>query len=190
MSRYRPGLLVSVLLLTAGPRAWAASTYTCAAVTINIASQFPYLFPISINNQEQIAGTAVNPNQGFVVDQTGMNVPYTPPATGMVIQTSVNNRGQVSGWTGDARSPWYTTVSPQGFISNADGTVMMLDPPADTPTQSFSQIRVSGINDNGDVLGTIGVTDQSGNLLPYWYIRSADGVYTLIDAHGNPFREI
>ena len=88
------------------------------------------------------------------------------------------------------RSPWYTTVSPQGFISNADGTVMMLDPPADTPTQSFSQIRVSGINDNGDVLGTIGVTDQSDDLLQYRILKRPTAFTRFIDAPGDPFKEI
>src|SRR6185312_5210154 len=196
MPTRRSGFFISVLFLTACPPAWAVSTYTCTAVTANTSiGQFGYLYPMSINDQGHTAGTALDPYQGFVVDQTGMSVTYTPPPTGTVIQIAVNNRGQVAGWTGDPRSPWFpssiTGLQPaQGFISNPDGTVLMLDPPPDTPTQSFGGIRVSAINDNGDILGEIGVTDQSGNLNQYWYIRSADGIYTLFDPHGGPGKTV
>src|SRR6185312_889045 len=77
-----------------------------------------------------------------------------------------------------------------GFISNADGSVVMLDPPPGTPTQTFSAIRVSGINDNGDLLGEITAIDQSGLQGQYWFIRNSSGVYSLFDPHRYPGQTI
>jgi hypothetical protein len=196
MGSFRIGFFFWVLLLGAAASLRAVSTYTCSVVPINAGTApFPYVFPLSINNQRQVAGYIAGPNTGFAADETGASVPYAPPS-GTVIQTAVNNKGQVAGWTGDTRSPWYPFTGPsglqpaQGFLSNPDGSVLTLDPPANTTTRSFGDIRVSSINDNGDILGEIGVIDQGQPLTQYWFIRGADGIYTLFDPHGGPGRDI
>jgi hypothetical protein len=193
----RFGVFLCALFLAA-PSVRAVSTYTCTVVHIDAGPNgFPYVFPLSINNQRQVAGYIAGPNIGFAVDETGASLPYTMPS-GTVIHAAVNGKGQVAGWTGDTRSPWYpytgglSGLQPaQGFLSNSDGTLLMLDPPADTPTRSFGDIRVSSINDNGDILGEIGVIEQGQELTQYWFIRGADGIYTLFDPHGDgPGRDI
>ncbi len=191
MRQLQLGLLSFVLSIILASTARAASTYTCSVVPVNTDGNLAsVLFPTSLNNQQQAAGTTLT--APFVVDKTGANIPYSLPS-GAVIQTAINNRGQVAGWTGVANSPWnpypFPPVIAAGFISNPDGSITHLDPPPDTPTQTFGDVRVSSINDNGDVLGEIGATDQAGKIVQYWYIRSADGIYSLFDQHsqaGNP----
>jgi hypothetical protein len=197
MKSRRFGLFLCALLL-ATPALRAVSTYTCTVVPINAATTgFPSVFPLSINNQRQIGGYIAGPNFGFVADETGASVPYATPS-GTVIQAAVNSKGQVAGWTGDTRSPWYPfTGGPnglqpaQGFLSNSDGSVLTLDPPPDSPTRRYGDIRVSSINDSGDILGEIGVIDQGQPLTQYWFIRGADGIYSLFHPHGSgPGRSI
>ena len=162
------------LLLGLAPRVEAVSTYTCTTVAVDVGQPFPgggLIFPTSINNQEDVAGIWFgNGLVGFAVDQAGVSLPYTQPAGSNVNQAAVNNRGQIAGWFG-ANS--FSAAPAQGFISNPDGSIAVLEPPADTPTQSFGNIWVNSINDNGEVLGQIEATDQNKQQLVYWFIRSA-----------------
>jgi hypothetical protein len=140
---------------------------------------------MSLNNQEQIAGVVARlaPAQAFFLDNTGRSIPYAHPA-GSAIQVAANEEGQVAAWTGDPRQPWnVTSVRPDqqpaaGFLNAPDGSTERLDPPVDSPVQTFGEIRVSGINNSGNILGEIGVT-EGGVSHQYWFSRDVSGIYTL-----------
>jgi hypothetical protein len=187
-SRVSPFLPV-LLLLSMASGARAVSSYACTTFPVGMGMHFaPAVIPSSINNQVQVAGLwnvqfspPIEPgNQaGFVVDNKGVAVPYTAPSGVFVQQLAINNVGQVAGWYSNAPSSF--PASTGAFISNPDGSIVAVTPPVDTTTQSFGDVRIIAINDRGDVLGSMTVTDQSGGQSLYWFIRDALGAYTLFD---------
>jgi hypothetical protein len=187
-SRVRPFLpVVFILCLPLCGR--AVSTYTCTTFPVGMAMRYsPKVFPSSINNQAQVAGlwnvqfsppVETGNQAGFVVDSAGMAVPFAAPAGGYVKQTAVNNVGQVAGWI--SNSPFPGSASTGSFISNPDGSIILVNPPVDTPTQLFDNVRVGAINDHGDLFGDIGVTGRDGIPTEYWFVRDFLGNYTLFD---------
>jgi hypothetical protein len=86
-----PGLrfaAVFVSLLAIVPRIPAASTYTCTVVPLDPAvNPFSSVFPMSLNNIEQVGGVPVAPTQPFFVDNAGVSIAYAHPA-GNVIQVA------------------------------------------------------------------------------------------------------
>jgi hypothetical protein len=195
MPRHQHALVVSAVLAVMAPSALCVSTYTCTVVPIpGLTSPITGIFPRSINNQEQVAGTVGG--RAFVIDNTGASVPYAQPPNATVIVDALNNNGQVAGWTGDIRSPWYpipnSGLQPAAsFISNADQSLTLFDPPPDTPSQSYGEIRVSSLNDNGDTLGEISVFEQDPTSpAQYWFIRNAAGIYTIFGRHPGPGRNV
>ena len=96
--------------------------------------------------------------------------------------------GQVAGWISNSLLPGSDTRS---FISNPDGSIILVNPPVDTPTQSFDNVRVAAINDYGDVFGNLRVIGQDGIPTRYWFIRNFLGNYTLFDpVPGGGFGEV
>lgn len=182
MHRLPASLSCLLLLLIGAPCVEAVATYTCTVVQVDVgdpSATGSLIFPTSINNEKDVGGVWFGMGlTGFAVDQTGASLPYTHPPGSNVNQAAVNNRGQVAGWFGAGP---YAVTPAQSFISNPDGTLIVLEPPEDTPTQSFGDMWVYSINDNGDVLGQIGVTDQNGQQTTYWFIRDAGDNYTMFD---------
>lgn len=173
----------SFLLLCLRPYAQAVSTYTCTVLPVDVGDPSGaggLIFPVSINNQQDVAGIRYRTGlAGFAVDRNGVSLPYTRPPGSDVNQLVINNRGQIAGWFGAAP---YKASPAQGFISNPDASLVILDPPPDTPTQSFGDLWVSSINDNGDVLGQVVVTDENGRQDAHWFIRTAGGNYTILES--------
>jgi hypothetical protein len=176
--------LISVLFVALPVR--AVSTYTCSTFTEDGGGNFPGVFPTSINNQGHIAGSFYPSSPfgtvPFYVDASGMNLPFTAPpfatAENYAI-SSVNNAGQVAGTALDS------TISPplyRGFISNPDGTFVVIYPPANTPDRHYSDVFVSSINDQGDTSGVVSATDASNVTTGYRFIRDSAGFFTLFDA--------
>lgn len=174
------------------PNAQAVSTYTCTTFTEGSGSSVQGLMVTGMNDQMQIAGMYYDPSAGqngfFFTDENGGSLPLTLPPFVENDRTrqigSVNNFGQVAGYAMDN-----TVVPPRhrGFISNPDGTYLVVDPPGDTPTQTFSDIFVSAINDRGDVAGVLGSTDETG-LEPYrLFIRDSGGFFSIFNKSPSPY---
>ena len=106
---------------------------------------FAYTIPLAINNLGQIAGSGLMGNivlgtrHGFVRSPSGTYVQFDLPGVSGATQLSAfNNVGQLAGSSFAA-----------GFVSNADGTVTLLN-----------GYPVSGINDSGQIVG--GYTETTG----------------------------
>src|SRR5690242_4074378 len=190
MHRSRVSLFLPVLLvLLRAPHVQAVSSYTCTTFPIGMGVRYePRVFPSSINNQDQVAGlwnvppdppVAPGNQAGFVVDSAGTAVPYAAPAGVFVQQLAINNVGQVAGWYSNTAGPYASSAG--AFIGNPDGSVVTVTPPVDTTTQSFGNVRIVAIDDHGDVLGDLNVTNHDGIQSEYWFIRDALGNYTLFD---------
>lgn len=178
--------LAFVWVLTSAHAAYAASAYTCSVVPVDTGSVQPrYVFPTSLNNQQQAAGTWFDTVNGFAVDSQGISIPFTPPAGQTIRQLAVNNHGQIAGWYGDPSGSFGhpPVIHDQGFISNPDGTFALLDLPPNTGTETFHDNWVHSINDNGDILGEVMATKSDGSVSQFWYVRNAAGAYTLFDEH-------
>jgi hypothetical protein len=186
---FRP--CVFVLLIAPGilPRAQAVSTYTCSTFTKSSEPSFPRVFPTGINNARNIAGSFYSSASGvfpFFTDESGMDLPFAVPpfaTSPQYIISSVNNQGQVAGTALD------TTLSPalyRGFISNADGTYFVIEPPANTPNQRFSDILVFGINDRGETSGLVPITSADNLTRDYRFKRDSAGFFSFFDP-GPPY---
>jgi hypothetical protein len=184
---------IVLVFLSAVPNARAVSTYTCTTFTEGggaFSSPGPTI--TGANDQLQIAGIYQNPsssqNVSFFVDRNGQTLPLTLPpfaASDPRAQIgSVNNAGQVAGYATDN-----SLVPPRlrGFISNADGTYLVIDPPPDTSAQSFRDIYVSGINDHGDLSGVLASIDEAGNETDYSFIRDSAGFFTISNDSASPY---
>jgi hypothetical protein len=189
----KASLLSIVLLGILIPSAQAVSTYTCATFPEGDANahQGPggeifyapvYVFPASVNNQQQVAGyyeaaPTIGDFIGFFTDRDGNAISYggsSPNSGPGVASVAVNNLGQVAGFN-------LTGAQPTGFINSPDGSPITFGPPPDTPAQSFTNLLVNAMNDKGEVLGTVDATDKAGNVSRYWYVRNAGGQMTLFD---------
>lgn len=174
-----------VLVFTAGvlPRAKAVSSYTCTTFTEPGETFFPHIYPTGINNAGNIAGNASLGSGAlpFFTDVNGMNLPFAVPPFAVspnYIVTSVNNQGQVAGTALD------TTLSPplyRGFISNPDGSYSAIEPPANTPEQSFSDVFVFGINDRGETSGWLPITSSDNITRNYAFKRDTAGFFSFFD---------
>lgn len=155
--------------------AFAVSTYTCSTFR-PVSGSYPDIYPTGFNNQGQIAGAANS--QSFFIDANGMNLPFTVPpvlSPSRYSVTSVNNLGQVAGFGLDSS----TSISRnRGFISNPDGTYMLIDAPPNTPEQQFRGLMILSSNDNGDVSGMLPITNADGSTLVYSFIRDSAGFFT------------
>lgn len=174
------------------PSAQAVSTYTCTTFPEGDANahQGPngeilfapvYVFPASVNNQEQIAGyyeaaPTIGDFVGFFTDRDGNAITYSGSSNAGpgVASVAVNNLGQVAGFD-------LTGVQITGFINSPDGSSTTFGPPPDTPAQSFTNLLVNAMNDKGTVLGTVDATDKAGKVSRYWYLRDPSGQMTLFD---------
>jgi hypothetical protein len=162
----------------------AVSTYTCTTFTEDGEGFFPHVFPTSINNLGHIAGSFSSSDPfgavAFYVDSSGTSLPFTIPlfaTAGNYEISSVNNRGQVAGTALDA------TISPalyRGFISNPDGSVIVIQPLANTPDRQYSDIFVFSINDQGDTAGILSTSSPGTLTTGYLFIRDANGFFTLL----------
>jgi hypothetical protein len=94
----------------------------------------------------------------------------------------VNKKGQVVGTALD------NAISPalyRGFISNPDGSVVVIQPPANTPDQQYSDLFVFSINDQGDTSGFVSTSVASALSSGYWFIRDATGFFKLFGTSAN-----
>lgn len=179
-----------MLLAGVTPSAQAVSTYTCTIFTED--SPVGSLAGVTLtgmNDRMQIPAMLqdfqAGQNTVFLLDKNGQHLPLTLPlfaaADPLRQMGSINNAGQVVGFAKDQ-----TTMPPRirGFISNPDGTYETIDPPADTPNQAFSDIWVSGINDRGEVSGTL----MGGNG-PVSFIRDSTGFFTIYNDSPSTFNQ-
>ena len=119
-----------------------------------------------------------------LVDKNGKSLPLSFPPTmgissdGPVVGT-VNNQGEVVADGFDKSIP---SAPIRGYISDPDGAYRIIDPPPDTPSQTFGpDIWIDSINDYGDVSGSVASTDPSGIRKSNLFIRDFTGAFNLFD---------
>jgi hypothetical protein len=179
--------IVFVCLSSMIPAAHAASTYTCTTfVEAELTDHLTGVSVTGMNDYLQIVGTIQDfqsPNTVFFVDSEGRNLPLSLPSFAAADPNrqigSVNNAGQV---VGSARDETAVPPRTRGFIINADGTYQVIDPPADTPAQTFSDLWASGINDRGEVSGVL--MDSNGAVS---FVRDSAGFFTIFDDSPSPY---
>lgn len=190
MYRHAAAGIAFIFLAGATPNAQAVSTYTCTIFTEDApVGSLAGVTLTGMNDQLQIAAMVQDFQSGqntvFLLDKNGQHLPLTLPpfaAADPLRQIgSINNAGQVVGFAKDQ-----TTTPPRirGFISNPDGTYEIVDPPADTPDQAFTDIWVSGINDRGEVSGTL-----MGSNGPVSFIRDSAGFFTIYNDSPSTFNQ-
>ncbi len=176
-----------MLVIVSGliPQAQAVSTYTCK--TFSLSGGFVSgIYPTAVNNGGQIVGTVgTYPAQVFLIDQNGTHLPFNIPPlfpSGQFSITGLNNKGQLAGY-GDDQSA--SPARLRGFISNSDGSYLLIDPPADTRDQSFGDLLVSSINDDGVVTGIV-VVKEDGQTNKHLFTRDALGFFNVLDVSSAP----
>ncbi len=161
---------VALLAISVLPGEAATSAYTCTT--------FSPGNPSGINDKGQIIGTVPGTppqsSKGFLRAPDGTMTTIVFPGTDNSIATqltAINNPGQIVGYYFNNVNEVY-----HAFIRNADGSYLEIDPPPTPPSiQAIMQFRITGLNDNGMMVGDF--TD--GGNQRFLFSRDANGKYTM-----------
>jgi hypothetical protein len=133
--------------------------------------------PYHVNDGGAIVGivdyVAGGPTQGFLRNVNGEFITFSAPGDGLgssqsTTPTSLNNKGQVTGWYVDANNGVH------GFLRQVGGRMNTFDIAGGTYTEPF------GISDNGTVTGTY---ETSSNVIT-GFARDAEGLVTTFQVPG------
>ena len=134
-----------------------------------------------INNAGTIAGSFNDLVQfkprGYVRDADGTYTRFdATPTTEFTSVSGINNNGVIVG------SYSILHAFTAGFLRAADGTIKLLDTPAQIGGIAVSNISYGAINDQGVSVGSF--VDAANNF--YGFIRDASGTFALVQAPANP----
>jgi probable HAF family extracellular repeat protein len=150
--------------------AFASSAYTCTIFKYGSAT---YTSVGGINNKGQVVGTWSDPGQlshAFLRDADGTTTSLiSPSGSDQFTPVGINNLGQIAG---------------PSFIRNADGTFIQIAPAVAPPGHTYSGTQITGINDKGELTGTISADFNGGTGTILVFIRGTDGTYKIIDQSG------
>jgi hypothetical protein len=160
------------------PSALASSAYTCTVFKYGSAI---FTRPTGINNKGQVVGAWTNdvytgqPNfhevlHAFLRNADGTTTTLTSPSgSDEFTPAGINNLGQIAG---------------PSFILNSDGSYIDIPPAVAPPGHTYESTTITGINDKGELTGTIMADPvfDGGTILVF--IRGTDGQYRIIDHAG------
>jgi hypothetical protein len=162
------------LVLAGSPNALASSAYTCATFAYPSAADTSFT---GINNKGQAVGqwteSAGGPSHAFLRNTDGSTTLLSSPSGSDQFATSgINNLGQILG-SSDAGT----------FILNPDGSHTDIAPPVAPPGHTYDSrtIQFSGINDKGELAGSVNADSNGASTLDLVFIRGTDGSYRIVD---------
>jgi probable HAF family extracellular repeat protein len=171
----------ALLASIAAPSALASSNYTCTVFNFGTAASTT---PTGINNKGQVVGTWATADQPYSPHAFLRNVDGTmktltaPNGSDAFAPVGINNLGQIAGQIVTGTSPF--TVS-ESFILNPDGTHTDIAPAVAPPGHTYTSPQITGINDKGELAGTIGLDFNVSTYIVLVFIRGTDGTYKIID---------
>jgi hypothetical protein len=107
-----------------------------------------------------------NIQHGFVRYPNGLITTFDPPDSRVTTPTSINALGTIAGF-------YSTATGTHGFLRGPGGKITSFDTPV-----SSGQIRVTGINVNGETTGWYSTISTGRNV---GFVRNSDGHFTSFD---------
>jgi uncharacterized membrane protein len=161
------GAIVAALAI---PAARGSSAYTCTTFQYESAT---YTNVNGINNRGDVVGNWANPVQAahaFLRKADGTVTSITDPGgSDAFTPIGINNLGQIAG---------------PSFILNPDGSYIDVPPAVAPPGHTYYGSEITGINDNGELTGTISADFVNGVGTILVFIRGKDGQYRIVDQSG------
>lgn len=181
---YRIAVLMSWVLISGVSVVPVQATTPFTCVTYGSELGAKWLYPTGLNNQGQVVGTystASYPSAGnlqsFLREADGRMNRIDYPGAKFTYAYTINNLGQVAGTYTDRNSVNH------GFVRNADASFETFDAPLRLDNRQFDagHFWVFGINDVGELSGTMltRYSSQRGKL--FHFIRDTNGQYELFD---------
>lgn len=160
----------------------ATSPYTCVTYGLELGAK--WFYPTGLNNDGQVVGSYSKVSepiygdvQSFLREADGTIKPIVYPEATTTYAYTINNQGQIAGTYMDGNSVHH------GFVRNADASFESIDAPAQLDNLSFDAryFWVYGINDAGELSGTMlsPSSSEAGRL--FHFTRDASGGYRLFD---------
>jgi hypothetical protein len=170
---------VSIMLMAHQLR--AAAAYTCTVVRFGTS---PETTVTSINNLGQTVGTWIDESgarHGFLRNADGTFVPLPGPSGQDFWPLVINNAGQILG----SLSVGGSVVGGAAYVRNANGDYTELVPPPTPPGHVNPRVSFTGLNDAGQVVGTLYAEIGPGEADIFVFIREPDGQYRIVDQSGS-----
>jgi hypothetical protein len=181
---YRLAMFTGWMLIVgvSAVRVQATSPYSCVTYGSELGAK--WLYPTGLNNKGQVAGsysTISDPIyadvRSFLREPDGTIKSIVYPGAMMTYAYTINNLGQVAGTYMGSDSVHH------GFVRNADGSFQSIDAPTKLGDRSFDAryFWVYGINDAGELLGTMVSPHSSEAGRLFHFTRDAIGQYLIFD---------
>ncbi|GKS70146.1 PEP-CTERM protein-sorting domain-containing protein [Nitrosomonas sp. PY1] len=124
---------------------------------------------ISINNAGQVLGRTFEmdgSSSTFITSANGMNVRTLETFNDKsIIPAGINEHGQIAGWAGDWSMPKFSVITAPNGVDMHEIKGL----PGSNGVTAF------GINNAGQVVGSVDIQTDSGGNLAYAFLTSADG---------------
>ncbi len=168
----RPFLVLTTALLLAG---------SCLAQGTFVSFDGPHAgtasnhgtFPVAMNRLGGIAFITIddtNVTRAYVRHaRNGSYLQIQAPNAVTTLISGLNSKGQVGGI-------FYPNGPAEGYVRNADGTYVILNPPGST-----GMANIVGINESGQVAGNVYI---SGTLTPFFWDPAQPGTYVTFSVSG------